>query len=43
MEVLFNKISVESLDLFSNYDENYKSDFIELLIRNTCDLVEGEV
>ena len=43
VEVLFNKISVESLDLFSNYDENYKSDFIEILITNTCDLVEGEV
>lgn len=43
VEVLFNKISVESLDLFSNYDENYKSDFIELLIKNTCDLVEEQV
>jgi hypothetical protein len=43
VEVLFNKISVESLEVFSNYDENYKSDFIEILITNICDQVEGDV
>jgi hypothetical protein len=43
VEVLFNKISVESLELFSNYDENYKSDFIDILITNICDLVERDV
>ncbi len=43
VEVLFNKISAESLELFSNYDENYKSDFIDILITNICDLVERDV
>jgi len=35
-QVLFNEIAVQSLDLFSNYDESYTQDFIQLLVENVC-------
>lgn len=43
IEVIFNKISVESLDLFSNYDETYKTDFINLLVKDICELIKNDV
>lgn len=43
IEVIFNKISVESLDLFSNYDETYKTDFINLLVKDICELIKDDI
>ena len=36
----FDRISVESLNLFSNYD-TYKGEFIDLLINDTCKLTQS--
>ena len=40
-DVIFARISVKSLTLFSNYDDTYKGEFIDLLINDTCKLTQS--
>ncbi len=40
-EVIFNQISVQSLELFPNFDSSYTKEFIELLINKTCELTKS--